>query len=206
MILFRNGQICAQGEEIIQDVKMTAGEVLRLCLLVLPEEGEEAGPGGKAVFNIDIEGPGADLSLNGLYVCKGNSRVKVSVNLNHKAGGSRSFQQFRGVVSGSSRSVFDGKITVSPDAQKTEAYQTNRNLQLSEDAVVETSPQLEIYADDVKCSHGATVGTLDEDEQFYMRSRGISLEEARRLQVISFLSPVMADLDSEMKDHVLKFI
>ena len=76
------------------------------------------------------------------------------------------------------------------DAQKTEAYQANHNLLLSETARVNTKPQLEIYADDVKCSHGATIGKLNEDEQFYMRSRGISLEEARFLQMISFVSPV----------------
>ena len=110
---------------------------------------------------------------------------------------------FRGIVSGNARSVFDGKITVAPDAQKTEAYQTNRNLLLSDNASVEASPQLEIYADDVKCSHGATSGSLNEDEQFYMRSRGISLEQARRLQMISFLSPAMEDLDDSVREQIL---
>ena len=85
---------------------------------------------------------------------------------------------------------FDGRIIVAPDAQQTEAYQENHNILLSDDAHVETTPQLEIYADDVKCSHGATVGRLDEDAQFYMRSRGIPEKEARVLQMLSFLSPV----------------
>ena len=101
------------------------------------------------------------------------------------------------------RARFDGRIIVNQDAQKTEAYQTNRNLLLSENAVVETLPQLEIYADDVKCSHGATVGYLDENEQFYMRSRGISLEEARRLQMLSFLSPVMEGLGEDVCNGIV---
>ena len=103
---------------------------------------------------------------------------------------------------GYARVEFDGRIVVAPDAQKTEAYQTAQTLQLSDTAVVQTSPQLEIYADDVKCSHGATVGSLNEDEQFYMRSRGISLEEARRLQIISFLSPVTEDLPADVLEEI----
>ena len=93
--------------------------------------------------------------------------------------------------------LFYGKIVVAPDAQKTEAYQTNHNLVISEGAKAESKPQLEIYADDVKCSHGATVGQLNEDEQFYMRSRGIPEEEARVLQMISFIAPVLANISDE---------
>ncbi|MDE5732205.1 MAG: SufD family Fe-S cluster assembly protein, partial [Bacteroidales bacterium] len=89
---------------------------------------------------------------------------------------------------------FYGKITVVKDAQHTEAYQENHNILISDYAKVNTKPQLEIYADDVKCSHGATIGRLNEEEQFYMRSRGISLEDARVLQMISFLSPVLGTI------------
>ena len=89
---------------------------------------------------------------------------------------------------------FEGLVYVAAGAEKTEALQENHSLLLSENAFVQSSPQLEIYADDVVCSHGATVGSLDENEQFYMRSRGISLEEARRLQILSFLSPVLEGL------------
>ena len=84
------------------------------------------------------------------------------------------------------------------DAQKTEAYQENHNIVLSDEALVNTKPQLEIYADDVKCSHGATVGKLNEDERFYMRSRGIPEEEAKVLQMISFVAPVIVGLDDEI--------
>ena len=92
---------------------------------------------------------------------------------------------------------FYGKIVVAPDAQKTEAYQTNHNLVVSDGAKAEAKPQLEIYADDVKCSHGATVGQLNEDEQFYMRSRGIPEDEAQVLQMISFMAPVLANITEE---------
>lgn len=100
-------------------------------------------------------------------------------------------------MGGRAHSDFFGKITVAQDAQKTEAYQSNHNLLLSEDARVNTRPQLEIYADDVKCSHGATVGRLNEEEQFYMRSRGITVQEARALQMISFLNPVLSAIGDE---------
>ena len=91
--------------------------------------------------------------------------------------------------------VFDGLIHVAPDAQKTEAYQENHSILLSGEAQVQTSPQLEIYADDVVCSHGATIGSLSEDELFYMRSRGIPEAEARQMQIQSFLSPVLSRLE-----------
>ena len=89
---------------------------------------------------------------------------------------------------------FYGKIIVAKDAQRTEAYQENHNILLSDGAKVDTKPQLEIYADDVKCSHGATIGRLNEEEQFYMRSRGISLEDAKVLQMISFIAPVFENI------------
>jgi Fe-S cluster assembly protein SufD len=92
---------------------------------------------------------------------------------------------------------FYGKIIVAKDAQRTEAYQENHNLLLSDGAKVDTKPQLEIYADDVKCSHGATIGRLNEEEQFYMRSRGITLEDAKVLQMISFIAPVLENIETE---------
>lgn len=188
----------ADGNAVQQDIVLDAGDSQTLTLVALG--------GGDAVFNIDIKGAGARVELRGLYVCKGNDRLGVKVNLRHSSGGSFSNQLFRGIVSDSARAKFEGRIVVAPDAQKTEAYQSNRNLQLSDNATVETLPQLEIYADDVKCSHGATVGSLDLDEQFYMRSRGISLQEARRLQMISFLTPVLEGLDQEIKDMVFEAI
>lgn len=196
MILFDGGHIKETGTDINVVRRLGAGESLDLSLVCLG--------GGKASFDLDIAGEDVKVNLRGLYVCKGDDRLDISVNLRHSEGGSCSMQLFKGIAGGKAHVRFDGRIVVARDAQKTEAYQTSRNLVLSDDAVVQTLPQLEIYADDVKCSHGATVGYLDEDEQFYMRSRGISLREARRLQMLSFLSPVMEGLDDGVKAQVLE--
>ena len=123
--------------------------------------------------------------------------MKIAVDMHHKVPHCNSRQLFKGIAGGKSKVDFYGKIIVAQDAQKTEAYQENHNLLLSDDAKVDTKPQLEIYADDVKCSHGATIGRLNEEEQFYMRSRGISLEDATVLQMISFIAPVLENIQSE---------
>ena len=163
------------------------GEKLDLTFVVLPGESRDID------VTVDLVGEGAEVSLKGLYLCGGDEQVNFRVLMHHRAGGCVSHQLFNGLAGGSSRVTFDGRIIVAPDAQQTEAYQENHNILLSEQAHVETTPQLEIYADDVKCSHGATIGRLDEDAQFYMRSRGIPEQEARTLQMLSFLSPVIPE-------------
>lgn len=194
MILFNGSEIVDSGSSIRYARRVASGEKLSLTLVCLD--------GGEASFDLDIDGADADVQLRGLYVCSGEQRLRVAVNMRHNHGGSTSDQLFRGIVSDNSRAAFEGLIYIAHDAQKTQAYQTNRNIQLSDSARVETSPQLEIYADDVKCSHGATVGSLDMDEQFYMRSRGISLQEARRLQMISFLAPVLGNVPEDVREQV----
>ena len=169
------------------DYTVGAGEKLELTFVVLPGESRDID------VAIDLTGEGAEVSLKGLYLCAGEERVNIRVLMHHRAGGCVSRQLFNGIAGGTSRVTFDGRIIVAPDAQKTEAYQENHNIVLSEQAHVETTPQLEIYADDVKCSHGATVGRLDEDALFYMRTRGVPEKEARVLQMISFLSPVIPE-------------
>ena len=161
-----------------------AGEKLELSFVVLPGESRDI------EVSVDLVGEGAEADLKGLYLCGGDERVNFRILMHHRAPGCVSHQLFNGIAAGSSKVTFEGRIVVAPDAQQTEAYQENHNIVLSDDAHVETTPQLEIYADDVKCSHGATVGRLDEDAQFYMRSRGIPEQEARVLQMLSFLSPV----------------
>ena len=104
------------------------------------------------------------------------------------------------MAAGEAKCGFFGKIVIAPDAQRTEAFQENHNILLSDSARVNTKPRLEIYADDVKCSHGATVGKLNEDEQFYMRSRGIPEDEAKVLQMISFVAPVLEAVPEESSD------
>ena len=142
-------------------------------------------------LDVTLKGEGAEANIYGAYVCGADERVKIAVDMHHDVPHCNSRQLFKGIAGGVSKVDFYGKIIVAQDAQKTEAYQENHNILLSDDAKVDTKPQLEIYADDVKCSHGATIGRLNEEEQFYMRSRGISLEDAKVLQMISFLAPVL---------------
>ncbi|MEE2981630.1 MAG: SufD family Fe-S cluster assembly protein, partial [Pseudomonadota bacterium] len=104
---------------------------------------------------------------------------------------------YKGVLDGDAHGVFQGKIVVRPDAQKTDAHQLNKNLLLSETAQADTKPELEIYADDVKCSHGATVGEIDDDALFYMRARGIGDDEARRLLVEAFVGEIVDRVSNE---------
>ena len=150
-------------------------------------------------LNVELQGARAQANIYGVYVCGADERVKIAVDMHHKVPYCNSRQLFKGIAGGKSRVDFYGKIIVAQDAQRTEAYQENHNILLSDDARVDTKPQLEIYADDVKCSHGATIGRLNEEEQFYMRSRGITLEDARVLQMISFLAPVLESIPDEAK-------
>ncbi len=173
------------------NVVVNAGAKVRMTVLILP------GFEGEAQVNVDIVGEGADVSISGLYLCNGNEKLSIRTDVRHRKPHCTSYQIFNGIAAGKSDVKFYGKIVVAPDAQKTEAYQTNHNLVLSEGAHAESKPQLEIYADDVKCSHGATVGQLNEDEQFYMRSRGIPESEAKVLQMISFIAPVLANIEDE---------
>ena len=148
-------------------------------------------------MNIELKGEGAEANVYGAYVCGADERVNVSVDMHHDVPHCNSRQLFKGIAGGSSKVDFYGKIIVAKDAQRTVAYQENHNILLSDAAKVDTKPQLEIYADDVKCSHGATIGRLNEEEQFYMRSRGISLEDAKVLQMISFIAPVLENIPDD---------
>ena len=167
------------------EYRVQAGEVLNLQYVVLPGESRDI------EINVDLVGPGAEAHIKALYLCKASEKVSFRIVMHHRASGCKSTQLINGIAGGQADVRFDGTIVVAPDAQQTEAYQENHNIVLTEEAKVVTKPQLEIYADDVKCSHGATVGQLNADELFYMRSRGIPEAEARTLQMLSFLSPVI---------------
>ena len=153
-------------------------------------------------LEVDLTGPGASLDLAGVYLCPGAEHVDLRVLVRHAAPGCRSRQLFKGIVGGTADAAFDGLIYVAREAQQTQAYQENHSLLLSETARVESRPQLEIYADDVQCSHGATTGYLNPDELFYLRSRGIPEPEARRLQMIAFLSPVLSRLPEALIEEI----
>jgi len=135
-----------------------------------------------------LAGEGADCLINGLFIGNGRQHMDNYMLVEHASPHCGSRQFYNGILDGHSRGVFHGRIIVHKDAQKTDAKQTNRNLLLSDDAQIDTKPQLEIYADDVKCTHGATIGQIEEDELFYLRSRGIDEPAARRLLLLAFAS------------------
>ncbi len=148
-------------------------------------------------INTIMIGEGVECVLNGLYVASGRQLVDHHMIVDHARPRCASHEFFHGILGGTSRGVFNGKIYVRPDAQQTDAKQTNRNLLLTDDATVDTKPQLEIFADDVKCTHGATVGRLDEDAIFYLRSRGIPHNAARRILTQAFASNILARIGIE---------
>ena len=183
--------IFVQDGQLTRSVEVRSGEKAEMILLVLP------GVSCDIKLDVKLAGEGAEANVYGAYVCGGEEKVKIAVDMHHEVAHCNSRQLFKGIVGGVSKVDFYGKIIVAKDAQRTEAYQENHNILLTDGAKVDTKPQLEIYADDVKCSHGATIGRLNEEEQFYMRSRGITLEDAKVLQMISFISPVLENIPDE---------
>lgn len=150
---------------------------------------------GGAIVRSDVDtvlaGEGAGCVLNGLYLVRGQQHVDHHTLIDHAKPHCDSQEFYKGILDERSRGVFDGRILVRKDAQKTNSGQVNKNLLLSGEAMVDTKPQLEIYADDVKCTHGSTIGQLDEKSIFYLRSRGIGLDEARHLLTHAFASEVL---------------
>jgi Fe-S cluster assembly protein SufD len=138
-----------------------------------------------------LNGEGIECILNGLYLTKGDQLADHHMIVEHAKAHCNSHEYFNGILDGRSRGVFHGRILVQPEAQKTDAKQTNKNLLLSDDATIDTKPQLEIYADDVKCTHGATIGQLNEESIFYLRSRGIGIETARRMLIHAFAGEII---------------
>ncbi len=134
---------------------------------------------------------GCEGTLNGLYLLNGKQHIDNHTALDHAAPHAASHELYKGILDGASSAVFNGKIFVRKDAQKTDAKQTNKNLVLSENAVINTKPELQILADDVRCTHGATVGQLDEEALFYLRARGINKTDARNLLVFAFARDVI---------------
>ena len=192
--------IVVSGDGLTRDIEVQSGQRKDMVLLVYP------GVSCDVKLDVRLAGEGAEANIYGAYVCGGEERVKIAVDMHHDLPHCNSRQLFKGIAGGVSKVDFYGKIIVAQDAQRTEAYQENHNLLLSDGARVDTKPQLEIYTDDVKCSHGATIGRLNEEEQFYMRSRGITLEEARVLQMISFIAPVLEVIPEEERESVsMKF-
>jgi len=150
--------------------------------------------------NAVLDGEGCEATLNGLYMVEGTQLVDNHMRVDHVAPHCDSHELFKGILEGSARAVFNGRIFVHKGAQKTDAKQTNRNLLLSPKALVNSNPQLEIFADDVRCTHGSTVGQLDELGVFYLRSRGIGEQAARSLLTYAFA----ADIVQRIKDKAVR--
>lgn len=154
--------------------------------------------GGRLVrndINSVLDGEGAHCTLEGLYSPEGEHHIDNHTRIDHKRPYTTSQEYYKGILEGKSRAVFNGKVIVHPGAQKVDARQANRNLMLSEGAEVDTKPELEIYADDVKCAHGATVGQLDKDQVFYLRSRGIDEGAARQLLTYAFAEEIVGRIE-----------
>ena len=150
-----------------------------------------------ASYTVDLDGLGAESLLGGAFLAAGQEHCVVRLRTNHNVPDCRSNSYIKGVAGGTAVGEFCGLVYVAPDAQRTDAQQQNRNILLSETARITTQPQLEIYADDVKCSHGATVGQMDSEAILYMRQRGLSEAQARRLQIEGFVGDVVRRCDIE---------
>ena len=187
-------------DAVPQYLRLEAGGRLGLTFIALP------GTVARLVLEVEIAGPGCDVDIAGTYVCGGEDDFRMNILVRHMSGGSSSRQLVKGLAGGGSRVEFDGLIYIAPDAQKTEAHQESHSILLSPEAKVEARPQLEIYADDVICSHGCTSGFLNAEEEFYMRSRGIPEEVALQLQKLAFLAPVMQRLPEDLRQELYESI
>jgi Fe-S cluster assembly protein SufD len=152
---------------------------------------------GRLDLNARLAAPGAATELTGLFLADGTQHFDTQIRVDHLAPGARSLQDYRGIAAGRGRAVFNSKVVVHEGAQKSDARQVSRNLLLSKGAEIDTKPELEIYADDVKCSHGATTGQLDPAAMFYLRSRGLSEGEARSALTRAFTGAVLSRMDHE---------
>lgn len=182
-----------------------AGSHLRLHILNLYAAIGQLTPGGPVTNRILVEqqGEGCMTEIYGLACLKGTEQVVTATHVHHNVGGSESKQLIKFVLDENAKGEFFGELKIAPNAQKTEAHQTNRNLLLSDTAVMRTRPQLEIYADDVKATHGASTGQLDESALFYMQQRCLSEQTARRLLIGAFMKDVLETISDDAQREQL---
>ena len=158
-------------------------------------------------LSLNLLDSGCEGNMYGLYLLNGKTHVDNHTNVDHTKPHAQSNELYKGVLADSSRGVFNGKIFVRQDAQKTNAFQQNNNILLSEDAIVNTKPQLEIWADDVKCSHGCTTGQLDEEALFYLRARGLGKEQAKGMLLYAFTGEVMDHISYDaFQNHIVNIV
>ena len=151
--------------------------------------------GGRLVRNdvrVDLSNPGSSASFNGIYLAGNQQHIDNHTRVDHRVGPAKSRQEYRGILAGNARCIWNGKAVVHAGADGTDAEQANHNLLLSEKAEVDAKPELEIYADDVKCSHGTTIGQLDETALFYLRTRGLSKRDAKQVLTRAFAQAIVS--------------
>ena len=153
---------------------------------------------------IQLQQEGAEANANGAYRLYNNGHSDITTNIRHLSVHTTSNQLVKGVLDGNSRGVFQGQIHIAPNAQQTEGYQLHRALLLSDNAEIDCKPELEIFADDVKCSHGATSGDLDKEQLFYMQTRGIALDDAKQILIEAYLNEVLLKVENEQIRKWLK--
>ncbi|MEO6488057.1 MAG: Fe-S cluster assembly protein SufD, partial [Thermoanaerobaculia bacterium] len=154
-------------------------------------------------INGELTGPGASISLDGLFVVTGTQHIDNHTSIDHISPHCDSHELYKGILDDTGRGVFDGSITVRPNAVKTNSRQENRNLLLSETAIIDSKPTLVIHNDDVKCNHGSTIGQLEDEPMFYLRSRGIDEEDARNMLVYAFASEIIDRMKLEpVREHI----
>lgn len=158
-------------------------------------------------LNFSVKGEGCESNMYGVYFTRGNQHVDNHTYVDHLVPNCNSNELYKGVMADKSTGVFNGKIMVHKDAQKTNAFQSNQNVLLSDTASIYTKPELEIYADDVKCSHGCTIGQLDEEATFYLQSRGLSKDDANKMLIQAFASDIIEKIEIEpMRTSIEEFV
>lgn len=174
----------------------------RLKIVVITFNGGDV----RNTYHVDLDGEGADTQVHGLYLIDKTQHVENFLKVNHNVPHCTSNEKFKGVIDDSASAVFNGHVYVAKDAQKTDAHQNNSNILLTSTAKVNSQPFLEIYADDVKCSHGSTVGQLNDAALFYMLQRGISEKEARLLLQFAFVNEVVENVRLEPLRDRLRYL
>lgn len=207
--ILRHVKVQDEGQEAVHfaAARATLGRAARYASFVLTVGGRLSRHDTLAA----VTGEGAQLGLDGAYMLRGEQEATNATFVDHAAPAGSTREVFKGVIEERAHGIFLGKIAVRPEAQKTNAHQINRNLLLSPRAVVDTKPELEIFADDVRCSHGATVGELEEAALFYLRSRGIPMPEARRMLIEAFIADALetveeAALHAYLRRHVERWL
>lgn len=183
------------------------GSTLRLHIICLSTNQHDANKHWYSSIVVEQNGRGCRTELLGMGLLYGTQQTHIRTTVLHKVGGGYSSQLFKFVLGDQTKGSFHGELKILPDAQQTEAYQTNRNILLSRQAEMLTEPQLEIYADDVKASHGATTGQLDESALFYMQQRCIDRDTASKLLLCAFFDDVIKTIaDEQLQDRILEDI